>query len=276
MREEIITPPQASGLPFNVSLAGISYCDGSYRIKRPASPVTCVEYVISGCGVVHCNSQTVYPGEGDMYLLLANRDHLYYADRRDPWIKIWANISGDLPLHLLSAYGLARTILFEKRDGRERIQRIHEICGDPSKTPYEIQSACAGEFLGLVQFLAGEHSQRGICSEADIVKEYIDRNADRAVSLEEMAAQIAKSVSQTIRIFKKAQGITPYEYLLNQKLERAKLLLRSTNMSMKEIAAALSFADEHYFSGFFRKRIGITPGRYRYEDAFASRVQQDS
>lgn len=270
MKEEIITIPEVSGLPFNISLAGISYCDGSYKIARASSRETCVEYIVAGCGVVHCDGKTAYPCEGDMYILPSNVDHLYYSDSRDPWIKIWVNIVGDLPLHILSAYGLNRTLWYEKQDGSKFLRKMHEICRDVSMTPYECQSACAKEFLALVQFLASDRPKNGGSSDAETVRDYLDRCIDGTAGVEDMAARISKSVSQTIRIFKKAYGITPYEYLLSQKLERAKLLLKSTNMSMKEIAASLSFADEHYFSGFFRKRTGISPREYRNGDAYGT------
>ena len=79
----------------------------------------------------------------------------------------------------------------------------------------------------------------------------------------ETAGQIYRSPSQAIRIFKREYGMTPIDYLLGQRVETAKLLLRNTNLQVKEIAYRLCFADEHYFSNYFRKRVGVTPGEYR-------------
>lgn len=263
MREDVITVPEVAVAPFNVSLAGVSYCDGSYKIVRPRSEVTCVEYVLSGCGVVHCGTKTAYPCAGDMYILPNNMDHRYYSDSRDPWVKIWVNLVGDLPLHILTAYGLNRTIWYEKQDGSGFIRKMYAICRDGAMTPYEKQNACAREFLGLAQFLASGPARQGNGPEAEFLRDYLDCHVDGMVGVEELADQISKSVSQTIRIFKKAYGVTPYEYFLARKLERAKLLLRSTNQSIKEIASSLCFADEHYFSGFFKKKTGSSPSQYR-------------
>ena len=74
---------------------------------------------------------------------------------------------------------------------------------------------------------------------------------------------MSRSESQTIRIFKRAYGVTPYAYLLEKKLDLAGQLLRDTNLSVREIAEKLSFADEYYFSNVFKKKTGVSPSVYR-------------
>ena len=66
-----------------------------------------------------------------------------------------------------------------------------------------------------------------------------------------------------IRIFKKIYGVTPYEYLIELRLQTAKILLKDTNLTIKEIADKLVFFDEHYFSSIFLKKVGVRPGVYR-------------
>ncbi|MBE5041095.1 AraC family transcriptional regulator [Ructibacterium gallinarum] len=263
MREEIISPPFWEGLPFCVLMTGTSYCDGSYHIHRAVSDVTCIEYVVSGCGTVHCGSQTVYPQGGDMYLLPEGEKHDYASDGENPWVKIWVNCTGELALQLLRLYGLSRKVLFPACDGSSYIRHMHQICQRDDLTPYEIQTACAGELLGLVQFLAKSTAAVPEEGEAGILRAYLDKKVMENVSTSEMAEVISKSVSQTIRIFKAAYGKTPYEYLLEQKMERARLFLKGTGMSVKAAAKALGFSDEHYFSGLFRKKTGMSPTEYR-------------
>ena len=66
-----------------------------------------------------------------------------------------------------------------------------------------------------------------------------------------------------MRYFKKNFGTTPYNYLLNRKIEIAKSLLSSSSWPIKNIAYALSFSDEQYFSCAFTKKTGISPKKYR-------------
>ena len=63
-------------------------------------------------------------------------------------------------------------------------------------------------------------------------------------------------------MFKRAYGITPYDYILTRKIETAKLLLKNSSLSVKEIAYRLNFADEHYFSNIFLQKTGVRPKKY--------------
>jgi AraC-like DNA-binding protein len=78
-----------------------------------------------------------------------------------------------------------------------------------------------------------------------------------------MAKHIGRSESQTIRIFKRDWGTTPYRYLLDKRIELAKLYLNGSARSIKQIADELGFVDEFYFSDIFKKKTGLAPGRYR-------------
>ena len=62
---------------------------------------------------------------------------------------------------------------------------------------------------------------------------------------------------------KKEMKITPYEYHLKNKIDRAMLLLETSDLSIKEIAFSLGFSDEHYFSDIFKRKTGIKPTHYR-------------
>lgn len=262
MREDIIYPPAADNMPFNVEMTGISYCDETYYILREHSVLTCIEYVISGEGTVNFNARTVYPQQGDMYILPRGNRHEYYSDAENPWTKIWINLKGSLAEYLLSAYGLNNKTVIRNCDGSKYIYEIQKICSDDSLSPYETQSRCAEVFFSLIQFIA-RHNNDDKFSEALMLKEYIDKNAVKELTLEQMADLISHSVSQTIRIFKKEYGVTPYEYMLAKRIELAKLMLKNTNLRVKDISVQTGFNDEHYFSLLFRKRTGHTPLQYR-------------
>ena len=57
--------------------------------------------------------------------------------------------------------------------------------------------------------------------------------------------------------------MSPFDYYLKKKLSKAKLMLQSYNMTVKEISDKLCFADEHYFSGLFKRKVGVSPSEFR-------------
>jgi AraC-like DNA-binding protein len=78
-----------------------------------------------------------------------------------------------------------------------------------------------------------------------------------------MAKKCGQSVSDFTRKFKKTTGLSPKAYLHNVLLNKSKVLLATTNKSVKEIAYSLGYKDSLYFSRFFSKYCGISPISYR-------------
>ena len=92
---------------------------------------------------------------------------------------------------------------------------------------------------------------------------YMQEHYAEKVTLEQVAASAMISVRECIRCCKKGIGQTPYEYLMDYRLETAKKLLRQTGKSVLEIANETGFSSSAYFGKLFRKNLGMTPMEYR-------------
>lgn len=92
---------------------------------------------------------------------------------------------------------------------------------------------------------------------------YIHRNFDNKLTLKEIAAAANISSREANRIFQKAIRQTPFEYLMNYRLNKAKELLSHSNLSITEISYRCGFTDSTYMGKQFRKAYGITPKDYR-------------
>jgi AraC-like DNA-binding protein len=112
-----------------------------------------------------------------------------------------------------------------------------------------------------------DESIRSLATEYDMseaeMKDFLNTKITEKFHIDELCSHISRSESQTIRLFKRAYGITPYTYVLNKRLELGKSLLNNTNLTVKEIADKLCFADEYYFSNLFKSKVGMTPSSYR-------------
>lgn len=251
--------PYTPEMPFYCHICGISYCDGEYFISRKKSNIYCIEYVISGTGTVKTNGKTFYPKKGDVYMLMKDKEHIYYSDKKEPWTKIWFNISGSLADKLMRIYNPAGETLFENADVYDEFAEFIEMAKNKNMPGKKIMDECSVIFHRILIKLQKIQPK----TESDAVRDYIDAHICEPIRIEDLASLIYRSRSQTIRIFKKRYGITPYQYILNGKAEAAKSMLLNTNMSVKEIAFELSFADEHYFSNVFKKITGMTPKKYK-------------
>jgi AraC family transcriptional regulator len=95
------------------------------------------------------------------------------------------------------------------------------------------------------------------------VLEYIAAGLEEQLRLAGMAEVAGISPYYFCREFKKTMGITPYGYIVQQRIDRAKTLLQNTSMSITEIGAQLLFATPSHFTATFRKLVGCTPSVFR-------------
>ncbi|MCC8067667.1 MAG: response regulator [Clostridiales bacterium] len=94
--------------------------------------------------------------------------------------------------------------------------------------------------------------------------EYIDRNfTDENISLKEVAGYVNVSANYFSAVFSQEMQQTFVEYLTQKRMERAKELLRGSELRSAEVAAKVGYKDPHYFSFVFRKTQGCTPRDYR-------------
>lgn len=266
MREEFATPPQTAGLPFQVRLTGISYCDGTYEIRRPKSRITCIEYVIHGEGTVCEGEESFTAQSGDIYILHEGKNHYYYSDTRNPWVKIWMNLSGTAVEHLLFAYGLDRINHVSGLNLEEDFREFYSVA-KKCRSAAEVSERCSLLFHRILQKIANYIQKTTQTSATALkMKELIDSAKGFDISLDELSKRLFFTKTHLIRIFRNEYRITPYEYILSRKLRLAKDLLVNTSLSVSEIASYLNFCDAHYFTNFFRSRTGTTPREYRKRD----------
>ncbi len=257
------TPAFDKSFPMIVELAGISYCDGSYSISRPKSGVACMEYVISGKGQINTKEAPLFPKGGDTYFLPIGEDHEYFSDKDEPWTKIWINVSGTLVSALSEVYSLNKPTAVHF-NSEKYFREIHALLSADEYSVREISDKVSMIFHELIQRISVLVAREDISQEAVEIKNYIDKNIFRQITVEELSHIVYKSPAHTIRLFKKAYGVTPYKYYTDYRIKKAKSLLRDTNFSIKEIAFMMGFCDEHYFSGFFKSKTGKNPKEFRH------------
>lgn len=92
---------------------------------------------------------------------------------------------------------------------------------------------------------------------------YIKAHLTDKLSLDQVAEHVYLSKSYFCRIIKEELGCTFTEYVNRLRVERSKILLSGTSMSIAEIACAVGFDDQSYFNRIFKKQTGVAPGSYR-------------
>ena len=95
------------------------------------------------------------------------------------------------------------------------------------------------------------------------VTEYIDVNLASALSLSEMADQLDMGPCHFARAFKESVGVSPHQYVLRRRIERALQLLKGSHPSLAEMSRELGFSSQGHFSTAFHRFVGVSPSSYR-------------
>ena len=99
--------------------------------------------------------------------------------------------------------------------------------------------------------------------QVDKVDRYIDEHISSHISVEDLADLLHCSKFYFLREFKKLVGLTPYQYLMDKRLERAKTLLTTAQTNIASVGFALGFTDQAHFTRAFKKQFGVTPGQFQ-------------
>jgi AraC-like DNA-binding protein len=96
-----------------------------------------------------------------------------------------------------------------------------------------------------------------------IVIDFMNTNLQRRLSLNELAKLANLSASHLSRLFRTETKLSPWEYLIWLRMERARKLIATSLLSIKEVMAAVGYDSKSHFSRHFRRAFGVTPSEYR-------------
>jgi len=131
--------------------------------------------------------------------------------------------------------------------------------GDNLNTPLQQQE----QFLNLISFFALPEESSGNQEIAPMLMQYFQAHYAMNINLQDMAKIANCHPTHVIRCFNKSYGTTPVKALLRIRMQQAKKLLESTDLTCERIAYGVGFSSPSYFSKIFKKYNDITPFEYR-------------
>jgi AraC family transcriptional regulator len=244
-----------SGTPHYLALHDIQLADGEIAVAElPRSTETDMRDLM-----------TFIPGGCDAFgwSKLRARRNLFTAVYYDPAI---------LPEELdARVSGIERPMLyFDDPALRSTLSKLQGLLVDPGPI-----DAIYGETLGLtaaIELARLQFNGQGVrapdsghlgTAQAKVVLEFIRENLHRDLSLSHLAGLAGLSRFHFARAFKRTTGLSPYQFILSARVERAKSSLANSNQSMLEISQSLGFGNQGQFATAFRKLTGTTPSQFR-------------
>jgi len=238
----------------NVKVCGMrSYEPGQVNDRRFVQH-SILRYVTQGKGWMEINGRRFATEQGDLMVVRPNCFYQCIADGEDPFSYIWVTLDcGE------SMAALLKEPVVHMPWAQSIFSRII-ACASAPAAEWMVSAQVFEFFVQLAaQQVPSTTPQEDYVSRA---VHYIQTNYSDSILVADLAADLGLSRNYFCRIFKQQTGLSPQEYLVSYRLERAAALLTEQGLSQKEAAFQVGYPDVYGFSRMFKRKFGVAPGAY--------------
>lgn len=229
-----------------------------------------VLYITKGKGIFESEITGIRRiSAGDVFILFPGVWHRFKPDNDSGWDEYWVEFNGDLIKHYRSKEYLnpENPVISIGIEGEiaGNFLKILELIKKEKPGFQYIASGILLQILGQMFASKKYHSFEGKEIEEKIkqAKLAILENLSHTIMQEELAKSVGLGYSLFRKKFKEYTGVSPARYQIGLRMNKAKDLLITSNLSLKEIAHNLGFETADYFFRLFRQKTGVTPSDFR-------------
>lgn len=208
--------------------------------------------------------------EGDVFLLFPGEWHTYHPDPQIGWKQYWIGFKGrNMDDRVAAGFLSAGKSVYHIGYSTQIISLYKDAMQAAIEEKAYMQQLLAGivnHLIGLMYALERNIILNKNTAHVDMVmraQQYIRESLESTLSIQDIAERLGVSYSTLRKQFKDYTGLSPAIYQQDLKLQRAKELLTTTSLSIKEIAYRLNFDSPDYFSAKFKVKTGRKPSEMR-------------
>lgn len=255
-------------LPFVKGVQGIDMCHSFSRHMHDSFAIGLID---SGCRCMEVGDRPIAVAAGELFVVNPNQSHCSHAAENATHgyrvlsmhaghaANCFAEISG-------SPCPVPRFLVPHIRDSF--VAELFDDCFEHFVSKLDA-TACDCKLQMLMSELLVRHagdmaveSDRPVHDGIERVCHYISNHYGEDVTMAQLASIACLSRFHMQRKFLRIKGVTPYEYLIKCRVDKARELLKS-GLAPAAVAAEAGFADQSHFTRFFKRLVGITPGRFQ-------------
>jgi len=247
------------------------------EISRAYFSNTMIFVVTRGSGTAHWKDRGVHvhhrvaPGA-----LSIARSHceLQSSWATNAWSRVTVQLDGaklrSIAHHDLGAIEASFPPMLTTRDGR--IEGLVLAMRDEVKEECPSGRLFAESIsIALLAYLAGRYATPGNTHRASSlspaqrrsISDYVRANLANDISVTELAAIVCMSPAHFSRLFRASFGVSPYRFVMQERVGGAEKMLASTQLSASQVAISFGFSSQSHFTKVFRQFTGVTPRQYR-------------
>ena len=205
---------------------------------------------------------------GCTVLLFSGVWHRYRPLRDIGWDEYWVSYDGDY-VHRLIDNGFLKPDNPVLKTGVDEtiVHGYLSIIERMRLEPVGFEQLIAADTMEILAAVLGQRAAgKPAAAPAAMIrqaKSLLEADLSGTLAMDELVSQFAVSVTHFYRLFKEHTGMSPYQYHLQLRINRAKEMLHGTNLTVKEIARKLNFESEFHFSKLFKKKTRFSPTAWR-------------
>jgi AraC-like DNA-binding protein len=251
-----------------LTYGGYEHCNPDYLIERAGFPYTVIELVASGQGSVKMNGRTYQLRPGAAYVYSLNTRLEIRTDPARPMAKYFLCLTGPQTLPRLRQAGLEPNRVRYLAMFAEVQHIVENLLREGQHHRRLVPRICAAELEVLllkIEELTQLSGTSGNTAEEQFLrcKGIIDARTEKLATLTEIAGIVGVESSHLCRLFRRYQGMSPYQYLLRRKMTLAAERLMDSNCLVKEAAEHVGFDDPYHFSRCFKAVHGLPPREFQ-------------
>ncbi|TDD66802.1 AraC family transcriptional regulator [Jiangella aurantiaca] len=247
-----------------VTDAGYSPAPARFEVSRPAGSRQTVVICAGGSGWADVGGNRHRIGAGAALVIPAGTPHAYGGSPSSPWTVWWCHLRGSDVPELVEALG-APVVPIRNLDRAVALadEIVARLARDED-SPGRLVGVSGAAWKLLTQLIADRASAPSPAEDPlERAMDYLASRLDGTVRVPELAALVGVSPSHLTTLFRRATGGGVHAYQTTLRMERARLLLTTTEATVSEIARDVGYGDPFHFSRQFRQLHAMSPTDYR-------------
>lgn len=260
---------QKSTVPLALAYAGREDCASGWSFGPYIREKYVIHVVTAGKGIYRVNGNEYELTEGMMFVIYPGVETYYQADKMTPWSYTWIGFTGYRADTVVSSMGFSKDRpVAALRDCKDICASIDMLLDTRKMTPGDILKRTGGLYFTLSLMIDNSLEAMPVRYYAQIkyvnmAAEIIAASYNKKIKIQEVADRVGINRSYLTNIFKREMNMSPQEFLINFRLEKAAEMLRESEEPVGSIASSVGYTDALTFSKAFKQKYGVTPTEFR-------------
>lgn len=251
-----------------VEQTGLTWCWPEWGAPEHIPPYNRLYFILEGEGEVTVDGTVYSPQPGQLMLMPAGARQSFRCISRRCYHKYWCHFRAEWGA--LRLFDLVRPPLLVHLAQPEKMKRLFaaltEQTGQDSLAAPLREKAAMLEILALYLEETADEISYGSSAAVEAVRavnSYIAAHLGEKITLEDLSSQLHFHPNYCVTFFNHYFGMPPLRYVSKMRLDRAKILLKTTALPIADVAAAAGYRDLFHFSRRFKEQTGYSPSDYR-------------